>query len=68
MNADKAAELVNRKRREYGMDPILLTQAQKDAAFKSLMAQASFKGVSLETAIESTVRMHKQSEMLGRQL
>lgn len=68
MNADKAAELVNRKRREYGLAPVILTQAQKESAFKSLVAQARFKGISLESAIDATVKMHKQSELLGRSL
>ena len=68
MNADRAAELVTRKRREYGLPPIHLTQDQKVAAYNSLVAQATFKGVSIETAIEATVKMHKQSEMLGRPL
>ena len=68
MNADKAAELVTRKRREYGLPPIHLSQPQRAAAYQSLVAQAAFKGISIESAIEATVKMHKQSEILGRPL
>ena len=68
MNADKAAILVNRKRADYGLPPVSLTVPQREAAYKSLVEQARFKGVSLETAVDATVRLQYQSHLLGRPL